>query len=381
MGRTRNADRRKWPPGLTARTSSTGTVYYTYRGKLAPKETYLGSDLDAAIKAVDIVMRTKAPEPVQAVIAKLDRPASTVLAHSTWYKTRLEDKRGPTKRPLSPQTLYEYKRIVDDFTERLKPSRSIADPTPRDVAAILESLPAWTSNRYRQIMAEYFVHAVARGFRPDNPALNTVRRDTSRTRRRLPLEHFQSIHKHADPWFQRLLALAFWSLQRVGDLVLLRADEHWSDGVLRVRQAKGRRHGTGLLAIKPGEQLLAAIVACLNSPERSHDDYGTCPYLVHRAPLKNNAAEWKLHPLQISSDLASREFTRMRDEVLKLYADVDEAERPSFHEIRALGADHYLEVLKWPEDKVQALLGHTSLKMTRVYLDGHGDRWTEVAAG
>ncbi|MEH6814187.1 MAG: hypothetical protein V7677_16760 [Motiliproteus sp.] len=51
-------------------------------------------------------------------------------------------------------------------------------------------------------------------------------------------------------------------------------------------------------------------------------------------------------------------------------------QRPTFHEIRALGAHLYKEQGIDP----QALLGHTDAKMTDHYLDGHGTQWTRVRA-
>ncbi|VAW60027.1 hypothetical protein MNBD_GAMMA08-2930 [hydrothermal vent metagenome] len=44
--------------------------------------------------------------------------------------------------------------------------------------------------------------------------------------------------------------------------------------------------------------------------------------------------------------------------------------RPSFHEVRALGAELYRQA-GWAEDSIQQLLGHTNAKMTQTYLDRH----------
>ena len=355
-------------------------AFYFYRGPAQDRDVHLGRDFEAARRAVSIINGRTAADPVQIALAKIERPVETVGKHVEWYKERIEARRSKRGKALAAGTLYEYKRILDDIGQRLTPARSIADIDRRAVAGILDDLPGWTSNRYRQLLRDLFRHAVARGLREDNPVEATIAKDVAVVRQRLKFEHFNQIRDEASPWFQRAMDLALWSLQRESDLVLLRIDEHWREGVLRLAQVKGQRHATGRLAIKPGEHLMAAIISCLNSPERVHRKYGACPYFVHRIPDRYIKAKWKLHPMQVASEMLSREFASVRDR-LGLYDDLEDAQKPSFHEIRALGGDRYREVLKWTEDRVQALMGHTSTKMTREYLDGHGDRWQEVAAG
>jgi integrase len=58
-------------------------------------------------------------------------------------------------------------------------------------------------------------------------------------------------------------------------------------------------------------------------------------------------------------------------------APFPEAKRPSFHEIRALGAKLYEDARISP----QQLLGHTNPKTTRIYLDRHEVKWVEIDAG
>lgn len=282
-GRLTNA-RRNWPRGLYKRVVR-GRAYYFYRGSGAPKDVHLGTDLVVAKHAVGTLNARRAEEPVQAALRKLERTRSTVAEHVNWYKNRLEQKRSLRGKPLGDQTLYEYNRILGDIAERLSPSKAVADVDRRAIADILESLPGWTSNRYRSLLRDLFRHAVARGLRDDSPAELTIAKDVSVVRQRLTYEAFSQILENSSPWMQRALNLALWSLQREGDLVLLRADDHWREGRLRLAQSKVQRHGTGRLAIKPGPHLLAAILACLNSPERDpsvatnrHDtaDWGPC---------------------------------------------------------------------------------------------------------
>jgi integrase len=81
---------------------------------------------------------------------------------------------------------------------------------------------------------------------------------------------------------------------------------------------------------------------------------------------------------QLAPEMLSREFQRLRD-ALGLFDSLPALARPSFHEIRALGADEYRRG-GWPETQVQALLGHADVEMTRHYLDRHGERWGDIEA-
>ncbi|WP_268961178.1 tyrosine-type recombinase/integrase [Pseudoxanthomonas winnipegensis] len=62
-------------------------------------------------------------------------------------------------------------------------------------------------------------------------------------------------------------------------------------------------------------------------------------------------------------------------------ADIPEDHPPTFHEIRSLGGALLRSEKGWTEKQVQALMGHSSEAMTRVYLDGHEVPWSEVSTG
>lgn len=55
-------------------------------------------------------------------------------------------------------------------------------------------------------------------------------------------------------------------------------------------------------------------------------------------------------------------------------------QRPTFREIRALGADLCRQA-GIPKNDIQKLLGHQHAKTTQVYLARHGVRWTKTKAG
>jgi len=74
--------------------------------------------------------------------------------------------------------------------------------------------------------------------------------------------------------------------------------------------------------------------------------------------------------------MLTRAFATARDEC-GLFAGIDAAALPTFHEIRALGIKLYRDQGIEP----QRLAGHSTAKMTSNYDSGHDEiRWVEVSA-
>jgi len=88
------------------------------------------------------------------------------------------------------------------------------------------------------------------------------------------------------------------------------------------------------MKIKLWPELLSKIGYC-------RDDIAS-PFIAHKKPIKikghGQRAKERTHPTQIMKEELSREFAKAR-EASKFYADMEETARPTFHEIRALGAD------------------------------------------
>ena len=75
-------------------------------------------------------------------------------------------------------------------------------------------------------------------------------------------------------------------------------------------------------------------------------------------------------------------FSKARD-AAHAYDHITATERPTSHEIRALGAWLY-EQQNFPQEYIQALMGHAHAKMTKHYQDGHEEKkieYVEVSAG
>jgi integrase len=119
-----------------------------------------------------------------------------------------------------------------------------------------------------------------------------------------------------------------------------------------------------------GQALREVVLECMRSPV-------VCPYVIHYPPKarKRKQLDAKLHWNAVTADYLTKSFTQARDDS-KAYEDVPAGERPTFHEIRALGAWLY-EQQKFPHEYIQALLGHADGKMTKHYQEGHGEKKIE----
>lgn len=78
------------------------------------------------------------------------------------------------------------------------------------------------------------------------------------------------------------------------------------------------------------------------------------------------------HPLAVHPDHLSRSFTDLRDQV-GAYSEHPRDERPTFHELRALGVHLYTQA-GYSKDDVMALSGHASEAMFEHYERDHANK-------
>ncbi|WP_238965535.1 tyrosine-type recombinase/integrase [Pseudomonas sp. AF32] len=86
----------------------------------------------------------------------------------------------------------------------------------------------------------------------------------------------------------------------------------------------------------------------------------------------------KDHWTSVALDYLTKEFSKARD-AAHTYDHIPAGERPTFHEIRALGTWLYGQQ-NFPLEYIQALMGHADEKMTKHYQEGHGDKTIEYVA-
>lgn len=193
-----------------------------------------------------------------------------------------------------------------------------------------------------------------------------IKKEALKVRQRHTLEGLRKIREVAPDWMQRAIGLALYSLQRREDLVLLqRSQIDLAGNTLTILQGKTRNYTNPVyLEIVMAGELRKTVAACISSPIH-------CPYLVHAQPklMTRQVRESKLHPFAVTANYLAKEFARIRDES-GVYAHLEPRQRPTFHEIRALGI-HLYEQAGFTPEYIMALSGHATKAMFERYRKDH----------
>jgi integrase len=239
-----------------------------------------------------------------------------------------------------------------------------------DLAQHIRDKTGNVQQKHVPLMKAMFRYAVSAGYRDSNPANELQPREPeARKRHRHTWEGFKQIRSVAPEWLQRTMDIALYSLQRRGDLVLMHMDAvDQQQKTIDVLQQKTRNYNKPVyIQIKAGESLWSALKASITSDV-------PCPYLIHYRPQRMSAKTRaaKEHPFAVLPGYLSKQFTKYRDQS-GAYAHLPPAERPTFHDIRALGILMYFKA-KYPLDYIMALAGHAKAATTEHYLEGHEER-------
>lgn len=348
--RPRKAANKDLPPNLYERKGR-----YYYRRPTDGVEVYLGGDraeAKRAAKQANIHFSTDA-----GLAAKAIGIASHTVAKAI-ERWQAED---VAHRQLKAGTLdnigYRAERVAADLGRRM-----IDTLTTKDVAEWLDGMDGDAYKTHRSTLSQVCDFAITKGWMNANPVTPTKPRKpgTVKQRERLTLDGFKAIYALVEPWMQIAMDLALVTLQRRGDVVRMRfADE--TAGNLLVEQEK-----TGAaLEVAIGDELRAII-------KRARMSGMVSPYIVHRRQQRK--AKGNEHRTQVTPEMVSRAFADARD-ALPEFADMQPAQRPTFHEVRALGGRLY-EKAGWSKKEIQALMGHADEEMTEHYLEGHAGRRT-----
>jgi integrase len=326
-------------------------------------EIYAGTDLKEAMEAARLHQRRRAPDRVQAILNRLETPEELMKDHVAWFEKKTVATYGDKWRR-------EASRMCAQIREHFG-NHAVGLITQQSVSAFLEGKTPATAKHLRGLFLQIMEAAVGRGLRTDNPVSRIPKAKVVVERGRLSLEHFQKIRSLAQPWFVRSLDLAFHTLQRRADLSAMTLDQ-WDGRILKVDQGKLEHVDKGHIDIEAGPHLREVIELCIKAPERFDPKSVAfeCKHLLCRDSRRRGKG--KNANGQIPAEVLTREFARLRDKVPEMLA-MPEPQRPSFHEIRALGA-HVMEMEGRPVSEIQKLLGHTSEEMTRMYLARHAGK-------
>lgn len=250
--------------------------------------------------------------------------------------------------------------------------------TTLQISRFLNELTVASYVKHRKLLLDLFGFAGHQGYLDANPVSMTLKKsdsDRQKVRRRHTVEGYHAIHAVAEPWLQRAMDIAVRSLQRAGDLCSLHRDQVCLErGTIRILQHKTRQYKEPVyIEIKMGPELERVVRACLSTGV-------PCPYLIHRRPLRQPPAgrrSAKRHPFAVTEDYLSKAFARARD-ASGAYDDLTVAERPSFHDLRALGEWLY-EKAGYSAEYINALGGWASDKMRQHYGEGHEQKAPKIA--
>lgn len=357
--RKRHPSRRDWPANLYP--SKGG---FKYRRPDTRKEVWMGMDRVRAFAAAkklnalltptnDLVGKVLGNQQTVAdavaLFRRVDVPARkwsqvTAAGHDITLR-RIE--RGLGERALDTLTVQDCAEFIQRETE-----------SPR------------SRQQLRMMLVWVLDSAMADGWLDDNPAKVTRKVAHERKRERLTPDAYAAIWQQAAPWLRNAMDLSLLTLLRREDVVSMRfADAR--DGALWVVPSKTEGSSGVRLRIATTPALDALLARC-------RDDV-VSPYLIHRLPGRarpsDQRAQARTHHTQVLPEQLSRAFADARDA-----AGVGGDNPPTFHEIRSLGGA-MLREQGWTLGQVQALMGHASETMTKVYLDGHEQPWCEVVPG
>ncbi|MEB0008173.1 tyrosine-type recombinase/integrase [Pseudomonas sp. RTB3] len=365
--RPRDIKNRKLPANLYP-----NGKYWRYRNPITGLMTSINRPLEEAIKLAKAANAKLAPLMVNdgALLTLLtgDRlpTVSNLLERfaDEWVKDR-----GYATRTLE-EIKFKLERYRQDLGDRLIGQL--------DVLAVAEYLDGFSNNAYtkhRGLLVQVFSFAVAKGLAERNVAeLTLVKKEADKKRQRHTLEGLMKIveAKTTPEWLKRAIRLGLASLQRREDIVSwLKTSVDMEANTIMISPGKTQGYENPIhLRIKMGLALREVVSECVRSPIAS-------PYLIHYKPRARRQEQIasKDHWTSVTPNYLTKEFSKARD-LAKAYESVPSGERPTFHEIRALGAWLY-EQQKFPQDYIQALMGHSDVKMTKHYQEGHTDKVIE----
>ncbi len=294
-------------------------------------------------------------------------------------------------------------QVIDEFLAEYLPGQGLSDSTRRNYESYYrryasawgdtliraidrQTLGAWLAalpsadayNKHRTRLVELWRFAIARGYCDDNEPERTLVRNQSkrieanrRKRQRLTLEQFAAIHAAAPEWFKIAMELALITLQGRTEIANARFDDVRDGWLYFIRAKTDEISDMAFIRIAITPQIEALIARARRSGIAS-------PMIVHYRPMRRIRAQMdaKAHWSAVTPPYLSRTFQDLRD-ACPLFAGMEPAERPTFHEIRSLGARLYQEA-GYGMDYIQPLMTHSDKKTTQLYLEGGRQALTDA---
>lgn len=362
MGRNRQARNKGLPPNLY-----TAGAGFKYRHPVTRKDSWMGCDRAKAVEAAKKLNAILIPAESTLVdrVLGVHKTVADAIEHFRTHDM-------PTRK-WAPKTRTDYDLQLERIATGIG-SKPLVTFSVKDCADFLrpfESM-ARTRQQFRLLLQWIFAGAVEEGWMDANPALVTKARKPERQRQRLTLDVYNAIREKAAPWLQRAMDLSLVTLLRREDVCSLRFSD-WHDGHLWVVPQKTEQ-STGVrlqIEVATGSELERLLKSCR--------DEVLSPFITHRKPEKARPRHMRAgdreHHTQVLPEQLSRAFQEARE-----LAEIKGENPPTFHEIRSLGGK-LLRDQGWTLEQVQALMGHASEEMTKLYMEGHQVPWQRVNPG
>ena len=225
-------------------------------------------------------------------------------------------------------------------------------------------------NKWRGMLVLLWRFGVAQKIARANEAEKIERRSTSRkiaanrkVRQQLDVEGFRAIWAVAPPWLQVAMDASLVTLQSRREVCGVRHADFRSGFLFVIRDKVAGDSNMAFIKIRLTPELEAIRGRALKL------DAIASPYLVHRAPARKQRrwVDGKPHWTSVNEHYLSQAFAAARD-TLSRFAELPERQRPTFHEIRGLGARLY-QANGTSKAAIQALMTHSSKRTTEIYLE------------
>ncbi|TQV84243.1 tyrosine-type recombinase/integrase [Exilibacterium tricleocarpae] len=347
-------------------TSNTAYYYLLPTGERIP----LGTDRQEASKAASkldqqfIGRYNQEAFPLKTPGSRKNPLLATVI--DKFYTDRIAEKHRRGK--ISARTTEEKRYKLEEYKQTWI-NRDIQSIETLDLAEFLEGKTGHVQAKHGPLLRDLFRYAVNKGWIKHNPAAELETREPEdRRRRRHTLEGLMAVRAASPTWLQRAINVALYSLQRRTDLVEIDCRKQISKEkqTIEILQQKTRRYKRPVyIEISATGTLWQAISECLDSGV-------SCPYLIHYRPQRQRQSQLasKPHPCAVLPAYLSRQFTKYRDKSGAYDYIVNKAERPTFHDIRALGILLYFKA-GYSIEYIMALAGHAKQATTDSYVKGH----------
>jgi integrase len=368
--RRRLAKNRQLPDNLYVHKTK-GQCYYQYKHPLTGKNHGMGRDKQQAIAAARILNAKliKDSDLVSKILnsSTRDHRFATLSELIAGYKKEVM----PAKE-LSPATEKLYLSRLNRFLKD-KPDWLISEVSTADIANYLDGTFVNDSYiKHRGMLLELFQFSINKGVSNDNPVQATYSKTRIKKKRnRLKINEYQAIHAIAPEWMKIAMELSLITLQGRYEVCNMKFSDIRDDCMYVVRE-KTQKNEWAHLRIKMNPALIKL-------KSRAQQSGIVSPFFVHRNPKRRVRAENKEHWTQLALNDFTKRFRELRDKT-GLFDDVPKENRPTFHEIRSLGAWLYEKQGFDGTDYVQKLMAHSDEKMTKYYQSGHEERWMDVRA-